>query len=72
MAEKTRYHVFREIDAADTKAYEPIAAAVEAHSSGDALRQAVKETGTYVAVPARSFDPTHVTIETQTVVKVGA
>jgi hypothetical protein len=31
----------------------------------------VKVAGRYVAVPARSFNPTTVTLETQTVVKLG-
>ena len=71
-AEKTAYHVFQEtLGAHDEKVYELVASNVQAHSSADALRQTVKATGTYVAVPARSFAPTKVTLETQTVVKLG-
>ena len=73
--EKTAYHVFRRSSTDESLdspvLYEPVAADVQAHSSADALRQTVKETGLYVAIPARSFVPTKVTIETQTVVKLG-
>lgn len=72
MAEKTRYHVFAEDrDASGAAAYLPLEAYVEAHSAVDAIRKSAKKSGVYVAVPARSFEPTTVTIETQTVVKVG-
>jgi hypothetical protein len=71
-AEKTAYHVFRETRREDgTTSYEPLDANVQAHSPAAALRQTVKETGSYVAVPARSFVPTKVTLQTQTVVKLG-
>jgi alpha-tubulin suppressor-like RCC1 family protein len=69
--EKTAYHVLREVDVDGVPMYQQTAASVEGHSSADALKQTVKETGTYVAVPARSFTPTKVTLETQTVVKLG-
>jgi hypothetical protein len=48
---------------------------VEAHSAEAAIRTHVaqaKTTGTFVAIPERSWKPTPVTVETQTVVKVGA
>lgn len=46
-------------------------ATLEANSAPEAIRLSAKLAGTYVAVPERSFVPTKVTIETQTVVKVG-
>jgi len=67
----TAYHVLRETTASDgAVSYEPVESNVQAHSSDHALRQTVKETGTYVAVPARSFAPSKVSIRTQTVTKI--
>jgi hypothetical protein len=67
----TKYVVLRETSAAGAVAnYEPVDV-VEAASDKAALRKAVTETGTYVAIPARSFKPTPVTISTEPIVKVG-
>lgn len=71
MAEKTKYHVFTEVDTAGVKRYEPHTADVEAHSATDAIRSTVTASGVYVAIPSRSFTPTTVTIDTKTVVKIG-
>lgn len=67
----TAYHVLREQkDREGVVHYEPVESNVQAHSSDHALRRTVKETGTYVAVPARSFAPSKVTLSTQTVTKI--
>lgn len=45
---------------------------VKAKSAADAIRQAAGNTeGTYRAVPARSFAPVKVTVETKTTLKLG-
>jgi hypothetical protein len=67
---KTTYHVFAENDGADGKRYSPIAANVEAANSQDAIRKTVKTSGSYVAIPARSFVVVKVKIEQVSVVKL--
>lgn len=48
-----------------------VIATVNATSARDAIRKAAdKQAGTYVAVPKRSWTPTTVAIETQTIVKL--
>lgn len=71
MAVPTLYHVLQEVDGPGGTTYVPVAANVGARSTDDALRHIVKETGRYVAIPQRSFQPTAVTVETETVVRVG-
>jgi hypothetical protein len=43
----------------------------EAVSAIGAIRNLVEEEGTYVAVPARSFNPLEVKVEKTTTVKIG-
>lgn len=62
----TRYVVLRETDAG---LWENVGATV-ATSSDAALRITAKETGSYVAVPARSFTQTQVTVESVTRLKL--
>lgn len=75
---KTAYHVLQLVSA-ELKRDDVIQAPenwnvyardVEANSAPDAVRKTVKDGGMYVAVPSRSFSPTTVKIETQTVVKL--
>lgn len=48
-----------------------IVTTVKARSAADAIRQAAGKTeGTYRAVPARSFQPVKVTVETTTTIKL--
>jgi heat shock protein HspQ len=75
-AEKTHtrpaYHVLVEDkDSNGGVAYIPIEANVEAASAKAAIHQVAKKAGRYVAVPARSFQPVTVIVETQTIVRVG-
>ena len=50
--------------------YEPLGTA-RATSDKAAIRQVAMESGTYLAIPKRSFKPVGVTISQQTVVKLG-
>jgi hypothetical protein len=42
-----------------------------ATSANDAIRQVAQHTGPYVAIPARSWKPTKVTVETKQTVRLG-
>lgn len=64
----TSYVVLREDDQLGGYAFH---SNVEAGSAESAIRKAALEEGTYVAVPARSFQPTKVKVETQTVLRLG-
>ena len=74
---KTSYAVLRAtgVNSSDgpgdrVRAWETIAE-VEAANAQDAIRQAAKGAeGVYVAVPARSWQPVTVKVETRTVVKL--
>lgn len=75
----TAYHVLRlDLAAADSNTGEDILAlvglGVKAHSAEAAVRtflEAKPANGIYVAVPARSWKPTAVTVETQTRLRIG-
>jgi hypothetical protein len=67
---KTTYHVFLEQRQDGAAIYVPVEANVEASNGNEAVRLAAKQAGIYVAIPARSFQPVTVTVETQTVVKL--
>lgn len=77
---KTEYAILREKagDGEDSAiVYEPVVAGIKANSSDHALRiwaertKGTASTGTYVAIPHRSFRPTKIEFEQTTVVKVG-
>lgn len=72
--EKTAYHVLRRIEA-EKPTFEVVAGRLPANNSEAAIKNYVEShkggDGTYVAVPARSFDEVVVKVETTTVVKLG-
>jgi len=74
-ATKTRYIILRKAEGgADKVGIESswdIIDYADASSANAAIRSAIKTTGHYLAVPARSWKPVKVTVEQQTVVKVG-
>lgn len=43
----TKYHIFREIDSAGVKTYEPVDANVEAANGAAAIKKTAKENGVY-------------------------
>lgn len=54
-----------------TKATYRLLTTVEATNGNSAIRKAIaNKPGTYIAIPARSFAPVTVKVETQTVVKL--
>lgn len=71
---KTSYQLLRLVEFADpedgavTSGYMEVGTPREA-ANPEALLRTVISAGTYVAVPARSWKPVKVTVETQTVVK---
>ena len=64
----TEYVVFVQLEGGNWEAYGP---PVTARSTRSALTQAIKSTGggTYVAVPARSWKPVTVKVETKTALR---
>lgn len=72
----TRYHIFEEKQTSEGVVYVPAIANVEAASGTAAIRKHVDDpsrepiNGTFVAVPAKSFQPLKVRIEQQRVVKI--
>ena len=75
---KTSYVILREVaTAGEVTGYEPVTSGVQGNSSDHALRTwaetatAGTQAGTYVAIPTRSFRPTKVAFQQQTIVKVG-
>jgi hypothetical protein len=74
---KTAYHILREIKTgSEITGYEPVVANVEAASADAAIRAYFDRNtgatgGTFLAIPARSWKPVTVKVETQTVVKLG-
>lgn len=77
-AEKTEYMILRALPPVDDDdiRFELVASKQPAHSSEHAIRDYVAipgstGSGEYVAVPCRSWNLTKVTLETQTVVKLG-
>jgi hypothetical protein len=63
----TTYIVLRELDNGHDWEH---SWSVDAGSASEAIRKAVTESGTYVAVPARSWKPVAVTTETRTILKL--
>lgn len=86
-AEKTAYHVLKQTRAPlnisdtasaspgpTTPAYDLVAASIDANNAEHAIRvhaEKSQDSGTFIAVPSRSWKPVPVTIETQTVIKLG-
>ena len=65
----TTYIILRRTD--DEEFWRQDASKVEATSAASAIRKAAEKEGTLVAIPERSFQPTLVTFQTQTVLKLG-
>lgn len=84
---KTAYHVLKQTRAPlnvsanqsdsngpKTPGFDLVAASIDANSSDHAIQlyaDKTKDTGTFIAVPSRSWKPTTVTIETRQIVKLG-
>lgn len=67
---KTAYHVLQEVTESGAKVYVPFAANVQAANGNAAIRAVANVAGVYVAVPSGRFNPTTVSVETQTVIKL--
>ena len=65
----TRSYIVLRLADGDWREHGPRQQARSAHA---AIRQALdqEQSGTYVAIPARSFQPVTVTVQTQTVLKL--
>ena len=69
-ASLTAYHVL--LHSEDNAAWMLMAEDVQARSANEAIRASAKNNaGTDAAVPSRSWKPVSVTVETQTVIKLG-
>lgn len=70
----TKYHVF--CTTAELDVFTLVGPGIEAHSADGAIRKYAEKkltaaNGSYVAVPARSWKPVMVAVETQTRIRIG-